>query len=63
MTVNSAVVLHAVAAMRMPMNVSAVTNDVPGVDGLSGGHPVFRYPDDALHATNDSADNPAGDSA
>ena len=39
-------VLHAVTAMRIPMNVSPVTNDVPGLDGLRDGHAVFRYPDE-----------------
>jgi hypothetical protein len=52
--------------MRMPVDVAAVTDDalscVDG-DGLSGGHPVFRYADDALHAANDPADNPARDTA
>jgi hypothetical protein len=55
-----------VAAMRMPVDVAAVTDDalscVDG-DGLSGGHPVLRYADNALHAANDPADNPARDTA
>jgi hypothetical protein len=52
-----------VAARRVPMDMSAVTDDVPGVDGLGNSHPVFRDTDDALHATNDPADNAASDAA
>jgi hypothetical protein len=60
------VVVPHVAAMRMPVDVAAVTDDALScVDGggLSGGRPVFRYADDALHPANDPADNPARDTA
>jgi hypothetical protein len=57
------VVPHDLTAVCMPVDVPAVTDDVPGVNGLSNSHPVFRYADDTLHATHDPADNSAGHAA